>query len=128
MKDYGTFFKKLGLVSRERFPAYVCITTHAHRLTCQVRVMNVFLCAHIRVLDLLEKVLRSSSYPHLLDDLLVEKRSFVLQLTAPCLSKWITSLSEKEEKKEISNSLHDYCDKRSRNLIFCPFYTCCKHS
>lgn len=69
------------------------------------------LCPHKKVLDLLEKVLCSSSHPHLLDDLLVDMCSFILQLTAACLSKWITSLSEKEKKKE-------------RNQQFCLFYKC----
>lgn len=58
------------------------------------------LCPHISVLDLLEKVLCSSSHPHLFDDLLVEKRSFILQFTAASLSKWITSLPEKETERK----------------------------
>ncbi len=97
--------KKLGWVFRERVPAYVCIST------CKVRVMTEHL--PLRVLDLLEKVLRSSSHPHLLDDLLVENCSLILQLTAACLSKWITSLSEKEKEKEINNSSHGFCGKGS---------------
>lgn len=59
------------------------------------------------MLDLLEKVLCSSSHSHLFDDLLVEKRSFILQFTAARLSKWITSLSEKEtERKRLINNLY----------------------
>lgn len=71
------------------------------------------LCPHKKVLDLLEKVLCSSSHPHLLDDLLVDMCSFILQLTAACLSKWITSLSEKEKEKKINNSSHGFCGKGS---------------
>lgn len=115
MKDYGTFFKKknlVGFLGKEFL--HMCAYPH---IACKVRVMNehlpLCLCPHIRVLDLLKKVLRSSSHPHLLDDLLIEKRSFILQFTAACLCKWITSLSEKEKEKEINNSSHGFCGKGS---------------
>lgn len=86
------------------------IHTHARRLTYDVRVINerlpLCLCPHISVLDLLEKVLCSSSHPHLFDDLLVEKCSFILQFTAARLSKWITSLSEKEMERKRLTTVH----------------------
>lgn len=88
----------------------ICLHIHTHRLTCEVRVINerlrLCLCPHVSVLDLLEKVLRSSSHPHLFDDLLVEKCSFILQFTAARLSKWITSLSEKETERKRLTTVH----------------------
>ncbi len=65
--------------------------------------MCMYACVYqSSVLFLLQQVFSSSPHPHLFDDLLVQTGSLILQFASSGLRKRVTTLREKQEKKQVS--------------------------
>lgn len=72
-------------------------------------------------LFLLEQILSSSPHPHLLDDLLVETGSLILQFASSSLCEWVATLKQRNKRVSIIYCKENKSVSLNQNIILCPF-------